>query len=94
MNDNPLILPGNRSKAWQEDIQPETGLLAVVPVLKPDDVLLTEVVPRLHLDGLQRRGAWNLEARSRSQGDESRLVLGKRQHRIAASDAGGAGNLA
>jgi len=33
--------------------QTKTGLLAVVPVLKPDDVILTEVVRRLHSAGRQ-----------------------------------------
>jgi len=38
MNDNLLILPENRSEACQEGIQPETGLLAVVPLFEPGDI--------------------------------------------------------
>jgi len=72
MNNNLLILPGNRSKASQEGEGNSARNRATGGRIGPQigRVVPTEEVLRPYRDGLQRHSAWTLDAVPRSQGEE------------------------
>src|SRR5690348_5216570 len=63
------------------------GVGALVGVVDPDDVVLTEVGPGLHLDQLERHLAGVLQAVLLAELDVDGLVLGEQDHLVAAGHA-------
>src|SRR5262245_4423634 len=64
-------------------------LASAVAVLEADDVVLSEIAPRLHLDQVQRDLARVLEPVRGADRDVGRLVLGKHHFLFAAADLSG-----
>src|SRR5947208_15385050 len=63
---------------------------AAVSVLEANDVVLSEVASRLHLDDLERQAAGVLEAMLGAGRNVGRFVLGEQKRLLAARDPRGA----